>query len=167
MAKYIMALDSGTTSNRCILFYEKGEVCSVAQKEFTQIFPQPGWVEHDSGEIFSTQLEVAKQAIANIGISAADIAAIGITNQRETTIVWNKYTGQPVYNAIVWQCRRTAPYCDWLVEQGYVDTIRQRPAWSLTPISPAPKSDGFWKMSPVPGSRRKTENCCLALWKPG
>ena len=120
MAKYIMALDSGTTSNRCILFNESGEVCSVAQKEFTQVFPQPGWVEHDCDEIFSTQLEVAKQAIANIGISAADIAAIGITNQRETTIVWNKYTGQPVYNAIVWKCRRTAPYCDWLVEQGLV-----------------------------------------------
>ena len=112
MPKYIMSLDSGTTSNRCILFNAAGEVCSVAQKEFTQIFPQPGGVEHDADEIFSTPLEVAKQALANIGATAADIAAIGITNQRETTIVWNRYTGRPIYRAIVWQCRRTAPYCD-------------------------------------------------------
>ena len=156
MAKYIMALDSGTTSNRCILFNEKGEVCSVAQKEFTQIFPQPGWVEHDSGEIFSTQLEVAKQAIANIGISAADIAAIGITNQRETTIVWNKYTGQPVYNAIVWQCRRTAPYCDWLVEQGYVDTIRQKTGLVIDPYFSGTKIR--WILENVPGAREQAEN---------
>ena len=155
MAKYIMALDSGTTSNRCILFNEKGEVCSVAQKEFTQIFPQPGWVEHDSGEIFSTQLEVAKQAIANIGISAADIAAIGITNQRETTIVWNKYTGQPVYNAIVWQCRRTAPYCDWLVEQGYVDTIRQKTGLVIDPYFSGTKIR--WILENVPGAREQAE----------
>ena len=101
MAKYIMALDSGTTSNRCILFNTAGEICSVAQKEFTQIFPKPGWVEHDAEEIFDTQLEVARQALAKIGATAADIAAIGITNQRETTIVWNKHTGKPVYNAIV------------------------------------------------------------------
>ena len=111
MAKYIMALDSGTTSNRCILFDETGAVQGMAQKEFTQIFPQPGWVEHDADEIFATQLEVARQAVANAGIAASDIAAIGITNQRETTIVWNKHTGRPVYNAIVWQCRRTAAYC--------------------------------------------------------
>ena len=156
MAKYIMALDSGTTSNRCILFNEKGEVCSVAQKEFTQIFPQPGWVEHDSGEIFSTQLEVAKQAIANIGISAADIAAIGITNQRETTIVWNKYTGQPVYNAIVCQCRRTAPYCDWLVEQGYVDTIRQKTGLVIDPYFSGTKIR--WILENVPGAREQAEN---------
>ena len=114
MRKYIMALDSGTTSNRCILFDRSGNVCSVAQKEFTQHFPQPGWVEHDADEIFATQLEVARQALNNIGATAADIAAIGITNQRETTIVWEKSTGRPVCNAIVWQCRRTAPYCDAL-----------------------------------------------------
>ena len=125
MAKYIMALDSGTTSNRCILFNEAGEICSVAQKEFTQIFPQPGWVEHDADEIFSTQLEVAKQALANIGATAADIAAIGITNQRETTICWDRRSGRPVCNAIVWQCRRTAPYCDQLTAQGLVDTIQR------------------------------------------
>ena len=106
MARYVMALDSGTTSNRCILFNEKGEMCSVAQKEFTQYFPKPGWVEHNAEEIWSSQLEVAQQAMANINATAADIAAIGITNQRETTIVWDKESGEPVYQAIVWQCRQ-------------------------------------------------------------
>ena len=114
MARYIMALDAGTTSNRCILFNEKGEICSVAQKEFTQYFPKPGWVEHDADEIWSTQLGVAVEAMSKIGASAGDIAAIGITNQRETAIVWDKKTGEPVCRAIVWQCRRTAEYCDRL-----------------------------------------------------
>ncbi len=108
MAKYVMALDAGTTSNRCILFNEKGEMCSVAQKEFTQYYPQPGWVEHDANEIWQTQLSVAREALQKVGATAADVAAIGITNQRETTIVWDRATGQPVYHAIVWQCRRTA-----------------------------------------------------------
>ncbi|MCR5097374.1 MAG: glycerol kinase GlpK [Lachnospiraceae bacterium] len=108
MAKYVMALDAGTTSNRCILFNEKGEMCSVAQKEFTQYYPQPGWVEHDANEIWQTQLSVAREAMQKVGASASDIAAIGITNQRETTILWDRATGQPVYHAIVWQCRRTA-----------------------------------------------------------
>ena len=126
MAKYVMALDAGTTSNRCILFNEKGEICSVAQKEFTQYFPKPGWVEHDADEIWSTQLGVAVEAMSKIGASAEDIAAIGITNQRETAIVWDKITGEPVYHAIVWQCRRTAQYCDELKEQGYTDFIRKK-----------------------------------------
>ena len=112
MAKYIMALDAGTTSNRCIIFNEKGEMCSVAQREFTQYFPKPGWVEQDAGEIWASQLGVAVEAMNMIGATAADIAAIGITNQRETTIVWDKNTGEPVYRAIVWQCRRTSGYCD-------------------------------------------------------
>ncbi|NBH13744.1 glycerol kinase [Lachnospiraceae bacterium] len=126
MAKYVMALDAGTTSNRCILFNEKGEMCSVAQKEFTQYFPQPGWVEHDANEIWSTQLGVAVEAMQKIGASAEDIAAIGITNQRETTIVWDKNTGEPVYNAIVWQCRRTSEYCDSLKEKGLTEDFRQK-----------------------------------------
>ena len=126
MAKYVMALDSGTTSNRCILFNEKGEMCSVAQKEFTQYFPKPGWVEHDANEIWSTQLGVAVEAMSKIGATAEDIAAIGITNQRETTIVWDKETGEPVYHAIVWQCRRTSEYCDTLKEKGLVDTFRAK-----------------------------------------
>ena len=104
MAKYVMALDAGTTSNRCILFNEKGEMCSVAQREFTQYFPQPGWVEHDADEIWASQLGVAVEAMNMIGATAEEIAAIGITNQRETAIVWDKNTGEPVYHAIVWQC---------------------------------------------------------------
>ena len=115
---YIMALDAGTTSNRCILFNQAGEMCSVAQKEFTQYFPRPGWVEHDANEIWTTQLGVALSAMNQIGASAEDIAAIGITNQRETTIVWDRDTGEPVCHAIVWQCRRTSAYCDELKARG-------------------------------------------------
>ena len=155
MPKYIMALDSGTTSNRCILFNARGEVCSVAQKEFTQIFPQPGWVEHDADEIFSTQLEVARQALQNIGATASDIAAIGITNQRETTIVWNKHTGRPVYNAIVWQCRRTAPYCDRLREEGWVEPIRQKTGLVLDPYFSGTKIR--WILENVPGAKEQAE----------
>ena len=156
MSKYIMALDSGTTSNRCILFNSAGEICSVAQKEFTQIFPQPGWVEHDADEIFSTQLEVAKQALTNIGANAADIAAIGITNQRETTIVWNKHTGRPICNAIVWQCRRTAPYCDTLVAEGLVDTIRAKTGLVIDPYFSGTKIR--WILENVSGAREQAEN---------
>ena len=156
MPKYIMALDSGTTSNRCILFNAAGEVCSVAQKEFTQIFPKPGWVEHDADEIFSTQLEVAKQALANIGATAADIAGIGITNQRETTIVWNKFTGRPVYNAIVWQCRRTAHYCDNLTAKKHVDTIRRKTGLVIDPYFSATKIR--WILENVPGAKEQAHN---------
>ena len=154
--QYIMALDSGTTSNRCILFNHAGEVCSIAQKEFTQVFPQPGWVEHDADEIFSTQLEVARQAMANIGATAADIAAIGITNQRETTIVWNKTTGRPICNAIVWQCRRTAEYCDSLSKQGLVDTIRQKTGLVIDPYFSGTKIR--WILENIPGARALAEN---------
>ena len=156
MSKYIMALDAGTTSNRCILFNAAGEICSVAQKEFTQIFPHPGWVEHDADEIFSTQLEVAKQALANIGASASDIAAIGITNQRETTIVWNKTTGHPIYNAIVWQCRRTADYCDELHAQGLVDEIRNKTGLVIDPYFSGTKIR--WILENVPGARKQADN---------
>ena len=154
--QYIMALDSGTTSNRCILFNHAGEVCSIAQKEFTQIFPQPGWVEHDADEIFSTQLEVARQAMANIGATAGDIAAIGITNQRETTVVWNKTTGRPICNAIVWQCRRTAEYCDSLSKQGLVDTIRQKTGLVIDPYFSGTKIR--WILENIPGARELAEN---------
>ena len=156
MPQYIMALDSGTTSNRCILFNHAGEVCSIAQKEFTQIFPQPGWVEHDADEIFSTQLEVARQAMANIGATAADIAAIGITNQRETTVVWNKTTGRPICNAIVWQCRRTAEYCDSLSKQGLVDTIRQKTGLVIDPYFSGTKIR--WILENIPGARELADN---------
>src|SRR5205814_7436715 len=112
MEKFILAFDQGTTSSRAIVFDKNGSIISVAQKEFTQIFPQPGWVEHDANEIWSTQLGVAAEAISKAGLTVENIAAIGITNQRETTVVWERATGKPVYNAIVWQDRRTASFCD-------------------------------------------------------
>ena len=126
MAKYVMALDQGTTSLRCILFNKQGLIESVAQKEFTQIYPKAGWVEHDAMEIWATQIGVAEEAMAKIGAKAEDIAAIGITNQRETTVVWDKNTGKPVYNAIVWQCRRTAGYIDELKAEGYDKVLREK-----------------------------------------
>ncbi len=126
MNQYILALDQGTTSSRAIVFDHKGQIRSVAQKEFTQIFPQPGWVEHDPNEIWSSQAGVAAEAIAKMNVSAQHIRAIGITNQRETTIVWNRETGEPVYNAIVWQDRRTAAYCDRLKNEGLTDLIRSK-----------------------------------------
>ncbi len=155
MAKYVMALDAGTTSNRCILFNEKGEMCSVAQKEFTQYFPQPGWVEHDANEIWSTQLGVAVEAMQKIGATAADIAAIGITNQRETTIVWDKNTGEPVYHAIVWQCRRTSEYCDSLKDKGLVETFRQKTGLVIDAYFSGTKLK--WILDNVEGARERAE----------
>ena len=116
MKKYIMALDAGTTSNRCMLFDKNANICSVSQREFTQMYPHSGWVEHDPYEIFNIMLGVARDAILKAGAQAKEIAAVGITNQRETTVVWDKNTAQPVYNAIVWQCRRTAEYCQRRLE---------------------------------------------------
>ena len=155
MHKYIMALDSGTTSNRCILFNEKGEICSMAQKEFTQHFPQPGWVEHDASEIWSTQLAVAREAMNQLQVSAADIAAIGITNQRETTIVWDKNTGVPVYHAIVWQCRRTSQYCDSLKEKGLTEEYRKKTGLVIDAYFSATKVK--WILDNVEGARKRAE----------
>ena len=155
MAKYIMALDAGTTSNRCCLFNEAGEVCSMAQKEFTQYFPQPGWVEHDANEIWSTQLEVARQAMENIGATAANIAAIGITNQRETTIVWDKKTGQPICRAIVWQCRRTSKYCDELKAEGLTESFRKKTGLVIDAYFSGTKLR--WILENVPGARQRAE----------
>ena len=155
MAKYIMALDAGTTSNRCCLFNEAGEVCSMAQKEFTQYFPQPGWVEHDANEIWSTQLEVARQAMENIGATAANIAAIGITNQRETAIVWDKKTGQPICHAIVWQCRRTSKYCDELKAKGLTETYRKKTGLVIDAYFSGTKLR--WILENIPGARERAE----------
>lgn len=155
MAKYVMALDAGTTSNRCILFNEKGEMCSVAQKEFTQYFPKPGWVEHDADEIWSSQLGVAVEAMTKIGAEASDIAAIGITNQRETAIVWDKNTGEPVYHAIVWQCRRTAEYCDRLKEKGLAEKFRQKTGLMIDAYFSGTKIK--WILDHVEGAREKAE----------
>lgn len=155
MKKYVMALDAGTTSNRCILFDKSGKIVSIAQKEFTQYFPKPGWVEHDADEIWSTQLGVAVEAMSKIGATAEDIAAIGITNQRETAIVWDKTTGEPVYNAIVWQCRRTAEFCDQLKEQGYTDMIRRKTGLIIDAYFSATKIR--WILDHVEGAREKAE----------
>ena len=155
MAKYVMALDAGTTSNRCILFNEKGQMCSVAQREFKQIFPKPGWVEHDANEIWASQLGVAVEAMNMIDASAEDIAAIGITNQRETTILWDKNTGEPVYNAIVWQCRRTSEYCDSLKEQGLTEKFRRKTGLVIDAYFSATKIK--WILDNVPGARERAE----------
>jgi len=157
MAKYVMALDAGTTSNRCILFNEKGEICSMAQKEFTQYYPQPGWVEHDASEIWQTQLSVARIAMQNVGASYKDIAAIGITNQRETVIVWDRKTGQPVYHAIVWQCRRTADMKDELLAK-YPDIADS--AYHKTGLVFDPYFSGTklrWILNNVEGLRERAE----------
>ena len=155
MAQYIMALDAGTTSNRCILFDQEGRVRAAAQKEFPQIFPRPGWVEHDAREIWATQLGVAVEAMGKIGATAADITAIGITNQRETTVVWDRATGEPVYNAIVWQCRRTSAYCDELKARGYAEAIRRKTGLVVDAYFSGPKIR--WILDNVPGARRRAE----------
>ena len=155
MAKYVMALDAGTTSNRCILFDHDGKIQSVAQKEFRQIFPNPGWVEHDANEIWSTQLGVAVEAMSKIGSTAADIAAIGITNQRETVIVWDKETGEPVYHAIVWQCRRTSDIADALKAKGLQETIQKKTGLIIDAYFSATKIK--WILDNVPGARERAE----------
>ena len=155
MKKYIMALDAGTTSNRCILFDKNGKICSVSQREFTQMYPQNGWVEHDPYEIFNIMLYVARDAMLKIGAEAKEIAAVGITNQRETTVVWDKNTAQPVYNAIVWQCRRTAEYCRQLEEHGWSDKIQKKTGLKLDAYFSATKIK--WILDHVDGAREKAE----------
>ncbi len=151
MGKYIMALDAGTTSNRCILFDKEGNIVSMAQKEFRQFFPNPGWVEHDANEIWSTQLGVAVEAMSMVNAKACDIAAIGITNQRETAIVWNKETGEPVYNAIVWQCRRTSDIADALKKKGLEDCFHKKTGLKIDAYFSATKIK--WILDNVKGAR--------------
>ena len=155
MAKYVMALDAGTTSNRCILFDKKGRICSSAQREFTQYFPRPGWVEHDADEIWASQLGVAVEAMNKIGASAEDIAAIGITNQRETVIVWDRTTGEPVCRAIVWQCRRTSGYCDSLKAKGLTEKFRDKTGLVIDAYFSGTKIK--WILDNVPDAREKAE----------
>ena len=155
MKKYVMALDQGTTSSRCILFDRQGNIVSMAQKEFTQVYPKPGWVEHDPMEIWSSQVSVAMEAISKIGASASEVAALGITNQRETTIVWNKNTGKPVYNAIVWQCRRTADLIDKLKKDGLTDYVRE--TTGLIPDAYFSASKLAWILDNVEGARSEAE----------
>ncbi|KYH29517.1 MULTISPECIES: glycerol kinase GlpK [Clostridium] len=153
--KYIMALDQGTTSSRCIIFNKQGEIVAVSQKEFTQIYPKAGWVEHNAMEIWGTQAGVAGEALAKAGLDATDIAALGITNQRETTVVWNKRTGIPVYNAIVWQCRRTAEYCDELKAKGFDKVVKEKTGLILDAYFSGTKIK--WILDNVPGAREQAE----------
>ncbi|MBP3570126.1 MAG: glycerol kinase GlpK [Lachnospiraceae bacterium] len=153
--KYIMALDQGTTSSRCILFDKTGKICSMAQREFEQIYPKPGWVEHNPMEIWSSQLGVVTEALAKVGADAEEIAALGITNQRETTILWNRHTGEPIYNAIVWQCHRTADMVEKLVAEGYDEIIRKKTG--LVPDAYFSATKITWILDHVPGAREAAE----------
>ena len=155
MSKFLMALDQGTTSSRAILFNENGEIHAMAQKEFPQIFPQPGWVEHDPMEIWSSQLSVATEVMAKSGVMAAHISAIGITNQRETTLVWNRHTGQPIHNAIVWQCRRTSDDCEQLKREGFDTIITQKTGLRIDAYFSATKIK--WMLDHVEGARLQAE----------
>lgn len=169
--KYVMALDAGTTSSRCILFDREGNVCSLAQKEFTQYYPKPGWVEHDADEIWETQLQVCREAMEKIGASAEDIACIGIANQRETTVVWDKITGKPLARAIVWQCRRTSAYCDSLKEKGLTPVIREKTGLVIDAYFSGTKLK--YILDNTPGARKKAEKGealfgtidCFLMWK--
>ena len=171
MKQYILSFDQGTTSSRAIIFDKKGAIISIAQKEFTQIFPQPGWVEHDANEIWSTQLGVAAEAIIKAGLTVPQIAAIGITNQRETTVVWDKITGMPLCNAIVWQDRRTADFCDSLKKDGKAEIIQQKTG--LVPDAYFSATKLRWILDHIPGAREKAAQgtiCfgtidCWLLWK--
>ena len=151
-----MALDQGTTSSRCILFDKQGNIVSMAQKEFTQIYPKAGWVEHDPMDIWSSQISVMTEAMAKINGKAEDVAAIGITNQRETTIVWDKHTGKPVYNAIVWQCRRTSYIIDQLIEAEMDYMIREKTG--LIPDAYFSGTKIKWILDHVEGARERAEN---------
>ena len=155
MSKYIMSLDLGTTSCRSILFDKNGQICSVAQKEFTQYFPEPGWVEHDAEEIWATQKGLMFEALEKLGVEMSDVAGIGITNQRETTVVWDKHTGRPVCKAIVWQCRRTAEYCDELKAQGLADMFREKTGLVLDAYFSGTKLR--WILDNVPNARERAE----------
>ena len=171
MGQYILAFDQGTTSSRAIVFDRVGNIKSIAQKEFSQIFPQPGWVEHDAAEIWSTQLGVAAEAVIKAHLSMKDIAAIGITNQRETTVIWDRHTGQPLHHAIVWQDRRTASYCDQLKQEGWENAIRQKTGLVVDAYFSGTKLK--WLLDHIPGAREKAargEICfgtidCWLLWK--
>ena len=169
--QYVMALDAGTTSNRAIIFDNESHIVSVSQKEFTQYFPKPGWVEHDANEIFHSMVEVMREALAQANMTASEISAIGITNQRETTVVWDKNTGDPVYNAIVWQSRQTAPICEDLKARGLVGEFRDKTGLVIDAYFSGTKVK--WILDNVEGAREKAEKGdllfgtidCWLVWK--
>ena len=171
MSKYILSIDQGTTSSRAIIFNEKSEILSVAQQEFTQFFPEDGWVEHDPEEIWQSTLGVSRECIEKLGVQASEIAAIGITNQRETTIIWDKLTGQPIYNAIVWQDRRTAEFCTELEERGLGQVVTKKTGLLLDAYFSATKVR--WLLDNVDGARARAERGellfgtvdCFLLWR--
>ena len=154
---FIMALDQGTTSSRAIIFTSNGQIVSKAQKEFAQFYPQAGWVEHDAEEIYTTQIAVAHEALTSAGLTAKDIVAIGITNQRETTVIWDRATGKPIHNAIVWQCRRTSHLCDELRQQGFEDIVQAKTGLKLDAYFSATKIK--WILNNIPGAIEKAEKC--------
>src|SRR5687768_1181777 len=159
-ARYLLAIDQGTTSSRALLFDQAGAIVAVAQREFRQIYPQPGWVEHDPRDILTTQLDVAREALSE-GVRIEDVVAVGITNQRETTIVWDRQTGEPIYNAVVWQDRRTAPLCDSLRASGAESLIRERTGLVIDPYFSGTKI--AWLLDHVPGARARAERGELAF----
>jgi glycerol kinase len=161
MSKYILSIDQGTTSSRAIIFNHNGEIVAIAQREFTQIYPKAGWVEHDPMEIWSTQLAVVTEVIVKAGLTVGDIDSIGITNQRETTVVWDKETGQPIYNAIVWQDRRTSAYCDEIKAQGLASKIQEKTGLIIDAYFSATKAR--WILENVAGAREKAEAGKLAF----
>ena len=161
MGDYVIALDQGTTSSRAIIFGKNAEIISRAQMPFRQIYPRPGWVEHDAGDILSTQMHVLTEAFEKSGLSPSDIAGIGITNQRETTIIWNRHTGQPVYHAIVWQCRRTASECDRLTAEGFGEYVKEKTGLLIDAYFSATKIS--WILDNVPDARRQAEQGDLLL----
>src|SRR5690606_20253984 len=161
MNQYILSLDQGTTSSRAIIFDKEGQIVALAQKEFKQYYPQSGWVEHDAQEIWSSQLSVATEVVAKAGLKASSIAAIGITNQRETAVIWDRATGRPIHPAIVWQDRRTAGYCDRLKGQGHTDMIREKTGLLIDAYFSASKIN--WILDNVDGAREKAENGELAF----
>ena len=159
--RYVLALDQGTTSSRAILFDEEGNAVQVSRREFRQIYPQPGWVEHDPKEILATQCEVAREAVGRAGIRLKDLTAVGIANQRETTIVWDRQTGEPLYNAIVWQDRRTAPFCERLREAGAESVVRERTGLVIDPYFSGTKI--AWLLDHIPDARARAERGDLAF----
>ena len=167
MKQYVIALDQGTTSSRAILFDREQNIIAMGQKEFPQHYPKAGYVEHDPMEIYSSQYGVMVEVLAKSNVQPEEIAAIGITNQRETTIVWDKETGRPIYNAIVWQCRRTAPLCEELKRRAWRTTSASARASSSMPIFPAPRSSGSWTMCRMPARWPRKAVCSSARWIPG
>ena len=155
MTRFLLALDQGTTSSRALIVDETGRVLTQAQKEFPQIYPQPGWVEQDPEAIWQSQLETAREALARAGLAGTDLTAIGITNQRETTLLWDADTGAPLYNAIVWQCRRTAALCDRLKREGWEDTVRAKTGLPIDAYFSGSKIR--WLLDQVPGARQRAE----------